>query len=263
MAGPDRMHPLQRRVSGFTLVELLVASVVLIVVLGIVAVFFAQQTRVARVANEHSDTQDRARLVAQLVTQDLSLAGGKRYILNDGSIDTAGSIAACPNTTVGGTTFPACLEVSTSNAADAFATLYVNSLRSVANACRSVAYRFSGNQLLRYDQAFSCSGSLALADTTSTTDFEPIADDILALDIQITCSNGNEIAQYPDQTDCPYGTSYPRSATITVIAASAHTIDGASSKAFTSVTGQSVTCPAGRYCYDVTQEVLMPNLKDD
>lgn len=260
MVDSQRLMRAPRPTAGFTVVELLVASVVLITVLGIVAVFFAQQNRVSRATQERSDAQDRARLVVQLVTQDLSLAGSKRFILDSGSIDDAASLAACP---VGSSSVPTCLEVTSSNAQDSLSTLYVNSLRSVADACRRVAYRFDGDTLQRYDQKFTCGGSVTLVDTTSTTDFVDIAEHILALDVSVTCSNGEAITGYPEETHCPYGSTYPRSAVVNVIAESQHTIPGTAATSLTTTTGQTVTCPADRYCYAMSQEVLMPNLKDD
>ncbi len=260
MADSSRPQRTAPSAAGFTIVELLVASVVLITVLGIVAVFFAQQNRVSRAAQERSDAQDRARLVVQLVTQDLSLAGSKRFILDSGSIDKAASLAACPDDANGVTT---CLELTSNNAQDSLSTLYVNSLRSVADACRRVAYRFDGDTLQRFDEKYTCGGSVSLVDTTSSASFVDMAEHILALDVSIMCSNGESVTGYPEQTHCPYGSSYPRSAVVNVIAESQHTIPGTAATSLKTVTDETVTCPADRYCYALSQEVLMPNLKDD
>ena len=99
-----------------------------------------------------------------------------------------------------------------------------------------------------------------------------MADDILAVDVALSCSSatssGTELPSYPDESQCPYGSSYPRSATVTVVAESKTTVAGTparvidtATKGISGETG-SVTCPADRFCYDITQQVLLPNLKE-
>lgn len=277
------VHSLRRdrvpagRSGGFSLVEVLVAAAVLIVVLGIVALYFGQQASLSRRTQARSDTQDRARLVMQLVTQDLSLAGAKSYIASDGSLTASASIATCPVYTDpnSGNDITPCLLVTDGGNQDSLSMMYVNSLRATSSACRLVAYRFSGNTLERYDASFTCNTSTALVDTSvSTVTFDPIADDVLAVDVALSCSSattsGTQLSKYPDETQCAYGSSYPRSATVTVVAESkidvpgsaAKTIDTAS-KGISGTTGGAVTCPANRFCYTITQQVLLPNLKED
>ena len=160
MGDPRSIRSRNRRgQAGFSLVELLVAATVLVVVLGIVAIYFGEQSRLARRTQARSDAQDRARLVMQLVTQDLSLAGAKTYIQSDGSLDLASSIATCPDYTAGGTTITPCFLLSNHGAQDSLSMMYVNSLRSSSQACRTVAYRFNGNTLERIDTSFTCSAT--------------------------------------------------------------------------------------------------------
>ena len=266
-------RPKRRDEGGFSLIELLVAATVLVIVLGIVAIYFGEQTRLARRTEARSGAQDRARLVMQLVTQDLSLTGAKTYIRSDGSLDLTSSIATCPDYTVGSDTITPCFLLDNHGVQDSLSMMYVNSLRSTSQSCRTVAYRFNGNTLERIDTSFTCSGTTALIDTTDASlSWAPVADDILAVDVALSCSSatstGTKLASYPDQTHCAYGTSYPRAATVTVVAESKTPVAGTPARvidtATNGISGEtgSVTCPADRFCYDITQQVLLPNLKE-
>lgn len=272
-ATPRRAHA--RRAAGFSIVEVLVAAAVLVVVLGIVAIYFGRQSQLSQRTQARSDAQDRARLVMQLVTQDLSLAGGKTYIRSDGSLDLTASLPTCPDYTdpVSTHVITPCLLVVNGGARDSLSMIYVNSLRSTTDACRTVAYRFSGTTLERYDTSFSCTTGSTLVDPSSTSlTFTAVADDILAIDVAVTCSSitssGTKLPAYPDEAQCPYGSSYPRSATVTVVAESKTAVSGTAARvidtATKGITGQTgtVTCPADRFCYEITQQVLLPNLKE-
>lgn len=280
MAVPDprrhaRVRARRRGEAGFSITEVLIAAAVLVVVLGIVAIYFGQQATLTKRTQARSDTQDRARLVMQLLTQDLSLTGGKTYIRSDGSMDLTASLAKCPDYTdpTSGHLISPCLLVVNNGVQDSLSMMYVNSLRSTTDACRTVAYRFNGNTLERYDASFSCTTGTSLVDPSSTSlTFNPIADDILAVDVALTCSSstatGTTLAQYPDEASCPYGSAYPRSATVTVVAESKIPVPGTASRVIDTstdgITGETgkVTCPTDRFCYEITQQVLLPNLKE-
>jgi hypothetical protein len=82
----------------------------------------------------------------------------------------------------------------------------------------------------------------------------------------VVCSNNDRFASYPD-AGCGGGTSYARTALVSVAAESLGNVRsaaaaGAMSLVTTTTTPTTLNCPAGRICFDGTQEVLMPNLKD-
>lgn len=255
------------RTAGFTLIEMIVAGAVLVIVLGIVAIFFGNQTRMTRRTQARTDTQDQARLVMQLVTQDLSLTGAMNYILATGGIDSSASLTTCP--TVSGVA--SCLQVvntASHSQRDGISLMYVNSLRPAAQACRTVAYGFIGTTLYRHDASFTCSDTTqALVDptTVTTSSFGQVAGDVLALDVALTCSSDATSAfdHYPDETNCSHTSAYPRSATVTVVTES--TVAGVASggQTFGTATGGTVTCPTDHFCYAMTQRVLLPNLKQN
>ena len=212
MAAKPQARPI--RTAGFTLIEVMVAGAVLVIVLGIVAIFFGDQARLTRRTQARSDTQDRARLVMQLITQDLSLTGATNYILPTGGIDSTASITTCPKVTdsATSTSFASCMEVVNQVSQDGVSLVYVNSLRSQAQACRTVAYGFVGNTLYRHDASFTCGDTTqTLVDPTSVTapSFTSVADDIVAMDIALTCSSdpNSVFDHYPDETDCSHASA--------------------------------------------------------
>jgi len=68
------------RTQGFTILELLVVLVIFTGVLTIATRFLASQSQDTRIVQERNEVQDRARLVLQMVSQDLILAGSSRFI---------------------------------------------------------------------------------------------------------------------------------------------------------------------------------------
>ncbi|MFO7589350.1 MAG: prepilin, partial [Acidimicrobiia bacterium] len=121
-----------------------------------------------------------------------------------------------------------------------------------------VGYRFTGTDAER--AARGCTGSLA--DPTVATGFDTLATNVLALDIQYLCSSGTVLASVPDTTSCPTGSSYVRSAVVSVVAASDTAAPGAAAQNYTLESGTTVTCGPDVMCAALTQEVLLPNLKD-
>lgn len=243
--------------SGITIVELLIAGFILTVILGIVSTFLSQQSRLNRATLIASEVQDKTRLVMQLVVQDLQLGGAKKYIDENGDNLSTSGISSCPSDGSENT----CLTASGSGAQDVFSTVYVNTVRSPAEACREVGYRFEGNMLQRADR--DCSGSADLLDpTTDASAYSDLAPNILGLDIQYKCSDSTPMSNYPDQTLCPVGAGYLRSAVVTVVGRSDNRSEGRPAENFTTVSGQTVTCPQHFRCFSIQQEVLMPNFKD-
>lgn len=242
------------RNSGFTLIETIVAMSILSIVLWLGIGYFIQTREVAQQAQTQSEVQDRVRSVMQMVTNDLQLAGSSRY--TDSSGNTTSQLSCVISSCLSGAASGANSAVT-----DKLTVRYASSLQdSGASACRRVDYLIVNNSLRRSDQ------TCATADSTVTTALEntnnEISGNILALDIQYVCSTGTTTNQYPDNTNCPSGTSYPRSALVTVVGRSSNPDGKTSIKTYRTTSGQTVTCPAQYVCYSMTQQVLMPNLKD-
>ena len=247
------------RELGFTVVELLIAGFVLTVVLAATGFFLAQQSTLNKRTQAKAEVQDKTRMVMQLVTSDLQLAGASVYADASGALQTISpDLGICP--TVGSRN--SCLGgydgAGGSSVKDHIATAYVTTLRPTNQACREVGYRFSGDDLLRADRV--CTG--AHVDTTSSAGFDTLATNVLALDVTYVCSNGVVISTVPDTTNCPPGVSYVRSALVSVVAQSDAEVPGQEPQTFTLSSGATVDCGADRYCMELTQEVLLTNLKD-
>lgn len=229
------------RRRGFTLVEVLVALAILVVILGLAIRYFTSNAELARETQARSELQDRVRMVMQVVSGDLQMAGATYW--NQGAENR-------------GFTLPSghVLEGIDGGPKDSIKLSYVTSLRAPSQACRSVEYAFQGDTLLRSDvNATPTSGRDCLAPDPS---FQPLADGIAALDIRYLCSNG----QSRDTSDCG-SDAYPRSAIVEVVGYSLSPMKATGPQTITTVSGASVACPAGRGCYALRQEVLLPNLK--
>ncbi|BCZ87128.1 PilW family protein [Thermus thermophilus] len=225
---------------GFTLVEVLVAMAILVVVLAVGVRYFASTSELARNTQARSELQDRVRMVMQVVTADLQMAGARYW--NSGDQNQAFSLPLPP------------LSGSDGGPKDTLTLYYVTSLRDLASACRRVDYGFEGDTLRRSDvSATPTSGSDC---TTPSPNYQPLAEGILALDIQYQCSDGTT----RNTPDCG-ANAYPRSAKVTVAGYSLTPVTNPGPASLTTVTGKTLACPQGRACYALTQEVLMPNLK--
>ncbi len=225
--------------KGFTLVEVLVAMAILVVLLALGVRYFAGTGELARNTQARNELQDRVRMVMQLVTADLQMAGARYW--SSGSQNRAFSL-------------PPPLLGSDGGAKDTLTLYYVTSLRDQASACRRVDYGFNGDTLRRSDvNSTPAAGSDC---TTPSPNFQPLAEGILALDIQYQCSNGTT----QDRPDCGLD-AYPRSAKVTVAGYSLSPVTHPGPASLLTVTRQALPCPSGRACYALTQEVLMPNLK--
>ena len=225
---------------GFTLVEVLVAMAILVVVLAVGVRYFASTSELARNTQARSELQDRVRMVMQVVTADLQMAGARYW--NSGNQNQAFSLPLPP------------LSGSNMGPKDTLTLYYVTSLRDLASACRRVDYGFEGDTLRRSDvNATPSSGSDC---TTPPPNSQPLAEGMLALDIQYQCSDGSRKDTPDCGTDAP-----PRPALVTVSGCSLTSVANPTPASLTTVTGKTLACPQGRACYALTQEVLMPNLK--
>ncbi len=225
--------------KGFTLLELLVAMALLLSVLGVAFTYFQATLDSTRRTQAKSELQDRVRMVMQVVAGDLQMSGARYWTQGTTSL---------------GFTLVGALSGTDRGAKDTLTVRYVTSLRDKSSACRRVDYGFDRDTLLRSDVNITPpSGTDCLESTPSP---QPLAEGILALDLQYLCSNG--VAQ--NTPDCG-SSAYPRSARVSVAGYSLDQVRGVPSQSLTTVTGQTLTCPAGRICYALTQEVLMPNLK--
>ncbi len=260
-----------RTARGFTLLELMVAGVILAIILAVVGNYFVQQTDLSRRTQARSEVQDKVRMVMQVVTQDLQLAGGATYSDAAGTIlPTAVSLGSCPFDADSGEN--TCLRAGNGNGdeRDVVSVVYINSLRSTAEACREVGYRVTDNGTLERADV-GCTTPVALLDPdTDGNNYQPLASNILALDVQYVCtikdpSSGDFIRQPsypPDRSACPLGASYVRSAVVSVIGRSDVRVGGAPQETYTTATGKQVSCEPDFICFALTQEILLPNLKD-
>lgn len=232
------------RRRGFTLVEVLVALAILVVILGLATRYFTENAELARETQARSELQDRVRMVMQVVSGDLQMAGARYW--SQGAENIGFSLPA--NSVLTGT----------NNAAkDSLIVSYVTSLRDRSQACRLVSYSFQGDTLLRSDVNITPGSGRDCLPTDPA--FQPLADGIAALDIVYLCSNGQREV-IPENCGSESDV-YPRSAIVEVVGYSLSPMKAAGPQTITTVSGESVTCPAGRGCYALRQEVLMPNLK--
>ncbi|WP_243029311.1 prepilin-type N-terminal cleavage/methylation domain-containing protein [Thermus altitudinis] len=229
------------RQKGFTLVEALVALAILVVLLGLAVRYFTNNAELARETQARSELQDRVRMVMQVVSGDLQMAGASYWNRNAQNI---------------GFTLPSghILEGTDGGHKDSLKISYVTSLRDLSQACRRVEYAFQDDTLLRSD--VNATPSNGRDCQTPAPSFQPLADGILALDIRYLCSNGLS----NDTPDCGPD-AYPRSAVVEVVGYSLSPMKSAGPQSITTVSGETVTCLAGRGCYALRQEVLLPNLK--
>ncbi|WP_038056248.1 PilW family protein [Thermus amyloliquefaciens] len=227
--------------TGFTLVEALVALALLVTVLGVAVRYFTSNAALARETQARSELQDRVRMVMQVVSGDLQMAGARYW--NSGTANRAFVLPAGQ-----------VLRGTDGGAKDSVSLYYVTSLRAPTQACRRVDYRFQGDTLERSDvNATPTSGDEC---TQPEASFQPLAEGILALDIRYLCSHG----ETRDTPDCGPD-AYPRSALVEVVGYSLTPMRAAGPATLTTLSGETLTCPANRGCYALRQEVLMPNLK--
>lgn len=226
------MRSTASRNSGFTVVELLIAAAITVTVLGIAGVFLAQQAQLQRATQNRTELQDRVRVGLQLISQDLALAGNSAIIAADGGRMEV-SFPGCFDGGAG------CLRVE--DAGRTMGVRYLSSQFGTGQNCRDVTYRLTE------------SGVLQRSDVACGADevFVDLAERIVDFEVTVHCSNGSDFNTFPD-AGCPPKGGYGRSATVTLMGHSRAT-----------GTGMSLPgCPADFLCFEMTQETLMPNMKD-
>lgn len=234
---------MRRSSEGLTLVELVVAASLLIVMLGIVGVYFARQAALTRDTQARNQVQDAARGVMQLVTNDLLLAGANQYVVTSSGVTTTTKVSiASPLTGTDG------------NLADGVEVRYASSLQqSLTDACRHVIYAMSGGVLQRSD--VTCGQTKNLSD---------LAQHVLAFDLAYVCSDApTDIVS--DPASCVAAGAYVRSVEVGLMLRSDNPARAAGPTAsYTSLTNSTLTatCPSSYVCAVLTQDVETPSLKD-
>lgn len=245
--------------QGFSLLELLLASAILVVLGALVTRALVDQADLARRTQARNEVQDRVRMVMELVKQDLMMAGSSRYV--SFSASSANSFLAGVTESIAGWTACSstnpCLSADAGNSTslrDSFSVRYITSLRATSDACRRVVYSFNSYTLQRSD--VSCS---ATEDSP-----QPLADNILVLNVRFECSDGSSAdAGSPPCTN----NRYARAAHITVVGFSLAQAPGnpPEAMAFSVQSGNSTlteNCPSGRICFGTSERVELPSLKD-
>lgn len=260
--------------------EVLIAGFILVILLSLLTSFLVQQRELGVRTQARSEAQDKARVVMHIVTQDLQLSGARYFV--DGNGDIVKQLGTCATSSAQ----PTCFVAVDDGLTDKFGSVYITTTRGepdtdpslhYAEACRRVFYSLAGSDLLRADLQTSCSspgtadpGSSDAGDEFAKVEENLLASNIVAFNVIYRCSNGRWIESYPD-AGCPQGSSYLRSAVVSVYAASDDSVEGAPADSFSLVTvdagddrktaTDSEDCPADRICLGLTQEVLLPNLK--
>jgi type II secretory pathway component PulJ len=244
------------RTHGFTILELLLAGAMLGTLMTGLGMYFVSTTDLDRRSQAQADVQDKVRTGVQLLTQDLQTLGSSRYVKNSQVINLA-IWALCDVS-------PKCLEGTTGATAAAGVTptpdslkgRYITSLLPENEACRNFAYRVTNMILERSEQA--C--------TSTTPSFVELADGILGFDIVYLCSDNEQV----NTPNCPAVTlgsktvpRFVRSARFTLVGRSSQQIPQVNTaEQYALPSGGQVSCPAKYSCFAMTQDVLMPNLKD-
>lgn len=218
--------------SGFTVVELLIAATITVAILAMAAVFLSQQTQLQRTTQNRTELQDRIRTGLQLMSQDLALTGNSAVMATDG----ARLSVAWPGCFDGAA---GCLEVTDSGRA--MRVRYLSSQFTSGNECRDVSYRLTGDGVLERSDV-ACGG---------TEEFVGLADRVISFEATVHCSSGDDYNEFPN-AGCPPKSGYGRSITTTLIGQSRSPGTGLSAPG----------CPTDFLCFEMTQETMMPNMKD-
>lgn len=221
-----------RAEHGLTVVELLIAASIVVAVLAMAGVFLAQQTQMQRATQNRSELQDRVRVGMQLMSQDLALTGNSAVIaLDGGRLDI--TWPGCFDGAAG------CLEVADSGRS--MKVRYLSSQFPSGDECRDVTYRLSNDGVLQRSDV-GCGEAESFVD---------LADDIVTFEVTVHCSNGNDLNEFPS-AQCPTLNSYGRSVTVELVGQSRTPTSGPTAPG----------CAPGHMCFAMTQETLMPNMKD-
>lgn len=193
------MHASMRSRSGITIIELLVAGAVLTLLLGFVAFYFSSQATVSRRTQARSDANIKSRTIAELIVQDLQVAGSTVHF-NGAEV---ASDVTLPCTVL-------CVTSSASTDQDELTMHYVTSTKPLAASCRTVSYTFVGDSLYRSDVACG-----------AAADPQLLAHEVTVLDVHFLCANDPGSA-VDDPATCyaAPNDSFPRQATVAVTAVS-------------------------------------------
>lgn len=206
------MHRGFSSTAGLTIVELLVAGIVMTVLLGMTAIFFSSQATVSRRTQARSDANIKARTIAELIVQDLQVAGSTVHF-NGAEIASEVTLPCAVR----------CVSSSAVSSQDNLTMHYATSTQALAASCRTVQYTFTGDTLYRSDVA--CGGVASP---------QLLAHDVTALNVQFLCAN--DPATPVDDPDSCYDApndSFPRQATVAVTAVSDNLSDTVSEINFT------------------------------
>lgn len=221
------------RAKGLTILELMVVLAIFGAVLAIATRFFAGQTQDTRIIQERNEVQDRARLVLQMVSQDLILAGSSRFIRNNEvRFDAANWVSCAPGTP--------CLSGTDNTSNDTFVTRYHTSLYPSGQECRSIGYSFSDTTLSRAD--VPC--SQAPTNNIAASSYREFATHITQLNIRYVC--GDAAAT---EVGLPSGCIAVANPTERFVRAALVTV--------------TAGAPQGTYTYTIAQRVPIRNLKTD
>ncbi len=181
--------------NGFTIVELLVTASIVGILLSIVSVFFSQQANVTRQTQASQEAAIKARMVAELLIQDLQVAGSS-VVVDDSKSKTvqigcsAGGVKKCIGAPGGG-----------AGTKDKVSMTYATSLRD--EPCRNVSYDFNGSTWRRGEAVCG-----------SNINHQPLASNIHKLNIEYTCADDDPAVD--DPAICYARDSFPRQAKVTV-----------------------------------------------
>jgi type II secretory pathway component PulJ len=232
-----------------SLIELLVAGFVVTIVLGLGAAFLSQQMALQRSVQARNDVQDRVRVVMQVVTQDLSLAGNSFLVSPDGSVLTERP-GLCRNVSAPNVNLPCVtlLDDELDAHRSELSVRYLSSQFPAGQECRDVSYRVVEDVLMRSDVACE-----------ADEDLVAFAPGVLAFEVRLICSDGTVVALFDSVGDCGVS-GFPRTAVVTFGAQSDIRVRSPASTL--SLDGGTIDCEQGSVCFLLTHEVLLPNLKD-
>ncbi len=247
--------------KGITLIEMVIGMAILSVILTIVGGVFRQQNVIVGRNQARDETQNKVRMLMQLVGQDLQLSGARTWSDVNGTGNAPNTVSLYE------VDAPLGLRSGTSSsgtyARDNLEVQYLTSLRG-SSQCRHITYYFSNTTFYRKDlsdlQGTVCGSSGNGGNSSGIA----LADNILAVDILLRCNDGTFDNS---STPCDATGQYIRSAKVLVTAQSNDPVYGyqgpAYGRTFNTSTGviNTQACPVNRMCFSLEQEVPLPNLR--
>lgn len=230
-------HFLPNSRSGFTIVELLVAGFIFILMLTVLGSFLSQHLTITRRTQAKHELETNLRTIAEVMVQDLEVAGAS-VVVNNGVSSQVDMFCAAALATK-------CIS-DPAGANDKLTVFYATSLRPT-EPCRRIDYRLTNNSTLerleRSATGVNCKTLEALTLDTTAFNLNPLADDITALTISYYCADERTSTDPAVCYSVNVATgveSFPRQATITV---------------------QGKSNPKDNITSEVTLTATMPNLK--